>query len=112
MHARKMSLMRFTRSRWALTALSAVLAIVLITAISLQMMSTRADSAFVGKFIDDNPKLGENGRLDWSFQEYANRAYPASEIPLQASQNAEAAFSQVQQRGHSDDAGGSWQLIG
>ncbi|HWZ63491.1 MAG TPA: hypothetical protein VNX02_10750 [Steroidobacteraceae bacterium] len=58
------------------------------------------------------PELRLRGPVTGAEEDFANRAYPGTDIPLTATRNARAAFSQVQGRG--DDWGGSrqWRLIG
>ena len=58
------------------------------------------------------PELRLRGPVTAAEEEFANRAYPGTDIPLIASRNARAAFGQLQGRG--DDWGGSrqWRLIG
>jgi hypothetical protein len=60
----------------------------------------------------EDDKGGELGRLDQSAEEYALRAYPATEIPFQLTVNAQSAFNQVKAQGQSKNASGSWSLIG
>jgi hypothetical protein len=113
-HANRFS--RFGRSRWLLTAISALIAVVMITAVSLRVLPASANSAFQRPVFADkfaNEADGDAGRLDLSFEQaYDSRAYPATEIPPQATLNAQAAFSDALSRGQSKHATGSWSMIG
>ncbi|HEV2235848.1 MAG TPA: hypothetical protein VGR57_04220, partial [Ktedonobacterales bacterium] len=108
---------RFGRSRWLLTAISAVVAIVTIAAISLRLVPASANSgvyqapAFAAKFANESD--ADAGRLDLSFEQaYDSRAYPATEIPLQATLDAQTAFNSTVSRGQGNHANGAWSQIG
>jgi hypothetical protein len=113
-HANRFS--RIGRSRWLLAAISALAAVVMITAVSLRVLPASANSAFQRPVFADkfaNEADGDAGRLDLSFEQaYDSRAYPATEIPAQATLNAQAAFSDALSRGQSKHATGSWSMIG
>jgi hypothetical protein len=100
-----------------------VTAVALIVTVALSVLNVSASATYsrpvwADKFGEDegggDGKVGELGRLDQSFSEeaYANRAYPASDIPLQATLNAQTAFAQVKSQGQSKHAAGSWSLYG
>jgi hypothetical protein len=57
---------------------------------------------------------GERGPLSAAEEEYANRAYPADEVPLSATLNAQAAFKAIKARGvgKAKNTPGQWALIG
>jgi hypothetical protein len=59
-------------------------------------------------------ELRLGGPLAAAEQEYENRAYPATDIPLTLSTNAQAAFNQIKARGQgkAKKAPGQWTLIG
>ncbi len=116
-------LKKLVRSRWVLTGFGAVTAVALIVTLALSVMNVSASSTYTrppwaNKFGEDEQggdgKVGELGRLDQSFSEedYANRAYPASDIPQQAALNAQSAFAQAQAKGQSKHATGAWSLYG
>ena len=56
----------------------------------------------------------EGNKLTQADEEYANRAYPLSEIPFDLTLNAQAGFNQIQGRGvgSSKNLTGQWSLIG
>ena len=59
------------------------------------------------------PELRLGGPITAAEEEYANRAYPAADIPFTATLNAQAAFNQVKARGNSKkNQAGQWSLIG
>jgi len=100
-----------------------VTAVALIVTVALSVLNVSASATYsrpvwADKFGEDegggDGKVGELGRLDQSFSEeaYANRAYPASDIPLQATLNAQTAFAQVKSQGQGKHAAGSWSLYG
>jgi hypothetical protein len=78
----------------------------------------------INKFREDRDQVSDNKRArpgpelrlrgPWTAAEedYANRAYPGTEVPLTATRNAKAAFTQVQGRGNDDDQPNHWTLIG
>ncbi|HEY7781711.1 MAG TPA: hypothetical protein VIC85_16035 [Ktedonobacterales bacterium] len=114
MPSRGSSLMRWGRSRWALSMFSALTAVVLIVGFSMGARLSHAGKAsptvtrppWADKFDDDS----DLGRLDQSF--LAEYAYPNTDVPFQATLNAQSAFQQVASRGQSKHAAGSWSLIG
>jgi len=120
MPTRMRGLLRLGRSRRAIIGFSAVTAIVLIVALGLGAMSTFASATYsrppwADKFNEDEgAKVGEIGRLDTSFEEeaFATRAYPATDIPLQAALNAQSAFNNVKSHGHGKHVADTWGLIG
>ena len=57
------------------------------------------------------PADSERGPLAYEEEQYALRAYPAAEIPFQATLNAQAAFASVKGRGAGNKAG-VWTLYG
>jgi hypothetical protein len=76
----------------------------------------------VSKFRGDRNELGgnkrtmpgdqEGGPLLAAIEDYAHRAYPAKDVPMQATLNAIAGFRQVQRTSMGRPAVGAWQLIG
>jgi hypothetical protein len=74
------------------------------------------------KFRGDPDRLGgnkrtmpgdqEGGPLLAAIEDYAHRAYPAKDVPMQATLNAIAGFRQVQRTSMGRPAVGAWQLIG
>ena len=77
----------------------------------------------VSKFREDRDKSGGNrralpglerdrGPVAAAEEHYANRAYPASDIPFSATLNAQAAFNKVKARAGSTKAIGNWALFG
>jgi hypothetical protein len=77
----------------------------------------------VSKFREDRDELGGNrralpglerdrGPATAAEEDYANRAYPATDMPFSATLNAQAAFNQVKARAGSTKAIGTWTLAG
>lgn len=54
----------------------------------------------------------DGGPLSAAEEDYANRAYPAAEIPFAATQNAQAAFATAKGRGAGKKTPGNWTLLG
>ena len=78
-------------------------------------MKSRQDrDEFLGnKRAMPGPELRLGGPITAAEEEYANRAYPAADIPFTATLNAQAAFNQVKARGNSKkNQAGQWSLIG
>jgi hypothetical protein len=93
----------------------------LIVTVALNVMNVAASSTFsrppwADKFNEEEGGKtgGDIGRLDTSFEQEAfdARAFPASDIPLQASLNAQAAFGNVKGNGNGKHSAGSWSLVG
>lgn len=61
-----------------------------------------------------NREEGDRGPLSADEEDYLNRAYPADEIPMQLTLNAQAAFNSVKARGvgQGKNNPGQWVLIG
>lgn len=120
MPKRMQNLARFGRSRWLISGFGAVTAVALIVTVSLSVMNASASATYsrppwADKFNEDEgAKTGEIGRLDTSFEQeaFAQRAYPASDIPVQASINAQTAFGKVKGNGNGKHSAGSWSLVG
>jgi hypothetical protein len=124
MPKRMMNFARFGRSRWIISGFGAATVVALIVTLAVSVMNVSASATYsrppwADKFGEEEEggeegKVGELGRLDQSFAEeaYANSAYPLSDIPLQATLNAQAAFAQVKAKGQSKHAAGSWSLYG
>jgi hypothetical protein len=120
MPKRMMNFARFGRSRWFISGFGAVTAVALIVTVALSVMNASASATYsrppwADKFNEDNgAKAGEIGRLDTSIEEeaFAQRAYPASDIPVQASINAQTAFGKVKGNGFGKRSAGSWNLVG
>jgi hypothetical protein len=114
------NLAKFGRSRWFISGFGAVTAVALIVTVSLSVMNASASATYsrppwADKFNEDEgAKSGEIGRLDTSFEEeaFAQRAYPASDIPVQAAVNAQTAFGKVKGNGNGKHSAGSWSLVG
>jgi hypothetical protein len=70
------------------------------------------DQLFRNKRATFGPEIRVGGRLAATEDDYANRAYPGTEIPFTARLNAHAAFNQVKARGIADEGGNRWTLIG
>ena len=58
------------------------------------------------------PELRLGGPLTGAEEDYANRAYPATDVPLTATTSAHAAFNQVKSRGDVSEVRNTWTLIG
>ena len=120
MPKRMQDLVRFGRSRWFISGFGAVTAVALIVTVALSVMNASASATYsrppwADKFNEDEgAKTGEIGRLDTSFEQeaFAQRAYPASDIPVQASINAQTAFGKVKGNGNGKHSAGSWSLVG
>ena len=54
----------------------------------------------------------EGGPLLAALEDYAHRAYPAKDVPMQATLNAITSFRQVRARSMGRPTAGGWQLIG
>lgn len=71
------------------------------------------DRLFDNKRARPGPELRLGGPWTAAEEDFANRAYPGTDIPLTATRNAQAAFNQVQARGSADSGPISqWTLIG
>ena len=70
------------------------------------------DQAFDNKRARPGPELRLGGPWAAAEEDFANRAYPGTDIPLTATRNAQAAYRQVQGRGGDDDQPNQWTLIG
>jgi hypothetical protein len=70
------------------------------------------DRALENKRARPGPELRLGGPRTAAEEEFANRAYPGTDIPLVATRNAQAAFTQVRARGSDDDQPSQWTLIG
>jgi hypothetical protein len=73
------------------------------------------DESLGNKVARPGPELRLGGPLTGAEEEYANRAYPAADIPFTATLNAQAAFNQVKTRGNGkakNSAADQWSLIG
>src|SRR5690348_9832943 len=120
MPKRLQDLVRIGRSRWFISGFGAVTAVALIVTVALSVMNASASATYsrppwADKFNEDEgAKSGEIGRLDTSFEEeaFAQRAYPASDIPVQAAVNAQTAFGKVKGNGNGKHSAGSWSLVG
>ena len=121
MPKRIQSLARFGRSRWFISGFGAVTAVALIVTVSLSVMNASASSTYsrppwADKFNEDESGKtgGDLGRLDTSFEQeaFAQRAYPASDIPVQAAINAQTAFGKVKGNGNGKHSADSWSLVG
>jgi hypothetical protein len=77
----------------------------------------------ISKFRADRDELGGNkrtlpgldrdsGPLLAAMEDYAHRAYPAKDVPMQASLNAIASFNHVKRMSMGRPSAGAWQLIG
>jgi hypothetical protein len=69
------------------------------------------DQSFGNKRAMPGPEIRLGGPLTAAEQDYANRAYPGTDVPFTATLNAQAAFTQVKARGN-DSAPRNWTLIG
>lgn len=86
--------------------------------------SSLAERRLINKFRMDRDQLFENkrelpgpeprlrGPRTAAEEDFENRAYPGTDIPLIATRNAQAAFSRLQARGSGDPAPAQWTLIG
>jgi hypothetical protein len=71
------------------------------------------DQSFENKRTEPGPELRLGGPLTAAEEEFANRAYPGTDIPFTATRNAQAAFSQVEARGNdNNEQPNQWTLIG
>lgn len=70
------------------------------------------DQGFGNKRARPGPELRLGGPWAAAEEDFANRAYPGTDIPLTATRNAHAAYRQVQGRGGDDDQPNQWTLIG
>jgi hypothetical protein len=72
----------------------------------------RGDPDLLGGNRRTMPGDQEGGPLLAAIEDYAHRAYPAKDVPMQATLNAIAGFRQVQRTSMGRPAVGAWQLIG
>ena len=70
------------------------------------------DQAFANKRTLPGPELRLGGPLTAAEEDFANRAYPGTDIPLTATQNAQAAFNQIKARAADSEGPNQWTLIG
>ncbi|HWX34178.1 MAG TPA: hypothetical protein VNZ53_42990 [Steroidobacteraceae bacterium] len=70
------------------------------------------DQAFENKRARPGPELRLGGPLTAAEEDFANRAYPGTDIPLTATRDAQAAFDQARARGSDDRQPNAWTLIG
>jgi hypothetical protein len=69
------------------------------------------DELFGNKRAMPGPEIRLGGPLTAAEEDYANRAYPGTDIPFTATLNAQAAFNQVKAHGD-DNERNQWTLIG
>src|SRR5437773_758868 len=116
------SLVRITSASTLLTA-AAAMAFVAIKAPSPTLASSQDRLRTISKFRGDRDELGGNkrtlpgldrdhGPLLAALEDYAHRAYPAKDVPMSATLNAIASFTQVRAMSVGRPAAGAWQLIG
>src|SRR6202140_2987550 len=72
------------------------------------------DQLFENKRAMPGPEIRLGGPLTAAEEDYANRAYPGTDVPLAATMNAHAAFNQVKAHRQDNDRKrpGQWTLIG
>src|SRR5882762_4473306 len=72
------------------------------------------DQLFANKRTMPGPEIRLGGPLTAAEEDYANRAYPGTDVPLAATMNAHAAFNQVKAHSQANDRSrpGQWTLIG
>ena len=70
------------------------------------------DQASDNKQERPGPELRLRGPLTAAEEDVMHRAYPAADIPLVATRNAQAAFAKVQARGSDDEQPNAWKLLG
>jgi hypothetical protein len=72
------------------------------------------DQLFENKRAMPGPEIRLGGPLTAAEEDYANRAYPGTDVPLAATMNAHAAFAQVKAHRQDNDRTppGQWTLIG
>ena len=72
------------------------------------------DELFGNKRAMPGPEIRLGGPLTAAEEDYANRAYPGTDVPLAATMNAHAAFNQVKAHRQDNDRKrpGQWTLIG
>jgi hypothetical protein len=70
------------------------------------------DELFENKRAMPGPEIRLGGPLTGAEEDYANRAYPGTDIPLTATLNAHAAFTQIRARGNDSGQSNAWTLIG
>ena len=106
-----------------LTSAAAATAFVAIKAPSPTLASSQDRLRAINKFRGDSDKLGGNkrtmpgdrdgGPLLAAMEDYAHRAYPAKDVPMQATLNAITRFKQVQRMSAGrPSSAGVWQLAG
>jgi hypothetical protein len=116
------SAVRFTSAGTLLLA-AAAMAFVAIKPPSPTLVSAQDRLRNVSKFRGDRDLLGGNkrtlpgldrdqGPLLAALEDYAHRAYPAKDVPMWATQNAIASFTQVKAMSVERPSVGAWQLIG
>ncbi len=99
------------------------MAFVAIKAPSPTLASSQDRLRTISKFRGDRDELGGNkrtlpgldrdhGPLLAALEDYAHRAYPAKDVPMSATLNAIASFTQVRAMSVGRPAAGAWQLIG
>src|SRR5206468_6684268 len=116
------SLVRITSASTLLCA-AAAMAFVAIKPSSPTLASAQDRLRATSKFRGDTDQLGGNkrtlpgldrdhGPLLAALEDYAHRAYPAKDVPMQASLNAIAGFRHVKAMSMRRPSVGAWQLIG
>src|SRR5438128_4877505 len=113
------SLVRITSASILLTA-AAAMAFVAIKPPSPTVASSQARLRTISKFRGDRDELGGNkrtlpgidrdgGPLLAAMEDYAHRAYPAKDVPMQATLNAIASFRNVRAMSMGRPSVGAWQ---
>lgn len=121
-HHRLISHLRVAGAVTLLSA-AAAMALVAVKPSGPMLTSSHDRPRTIGKFRGDRDELAGNkrtlpglerdhGPLLAAVEDYAHRAYPAKDIPMQASLNALAGFRQVQRTSVGRPASGAWQSIG
>src|SRR5438105_1521007 len=115
------SLVRITSASVLLTP-AAAMAFVAVKAPGPTLASSQDRLRTISKFRGDPDRLGgnrrtlpgdqEGGPLLAAIEDYAHRAYPAKDVPMQATLNAIAGFRHVRAMSMGRPAAGAWQLIG
>src|SRR5437667_1157514 len=121
--ARSNSVRSYLRIVTAGTLISAAAAMAFVAVKPSNPLLTGNERRDVSKFREDRDKLGGNrralpgperdrGPVAAAEEGYANRAYPATDIPFSATLKAQAAFNTVRARAGSTKATGNWTLAG
>src|SRR5881296_1682833 len=116
------SLVRITSASVLLTA-AVAMAFVAVKPSGPMLASSQDRLHAISKFRGDRDELGGNkrtlpgldrdhGPLLAALEDYAHRAYPAKDVPMQATLNAIAGFKQVQRMSMGSPSVGAWQSIG